>query len=80
MTYFHWKYNQLSSAQRLFTVLFGMGRSGTTPVWPPGKGLSHPAEAEQQNLCKQKQASRAHDMHSRFKSGTELAEKQATRL
>ena len=26
MTYFHWKYNQLSSAQRRFTVLFGMGK------------------------------------------------------
>ena len=28
MSYFHWKYNQLSSALRRFTVLFGMGRSG----------------------------------------------------
>ena len=28
MTYFHWKYNQLSSALKRFTVLFGMGRSG----------------------------------------------------
>ena len=25
--------------QRRFTVLFGMGRSGTTTVWPPGKGF-----------------------------------------
>ena len=39
VTYFHWKYNQLSSAQKRFTVLFGMGRSGTTSVWPPGKGF-----------------------------------------
>ena len=36
MTYFHWKYNQLSSAQRRFTVLFGMGRSGTATLWSPG--------------------------------------------
>ncbi len=39
VTYFHWKYNQLSSALKRFTVLFGMGRSGTTSVWPPGKGF-----------------------------------------
>lgn len=40
MTYFHWKYNQLSSAQRRFTVLFGMGRSGTATLWSPGlKGV-----------------------------------------
>ena len=39
MSYFHWKYNQLSSALKRFTVLFGMGRSGTTSVWPPGKGF-----------------------------------------
>ena len=32
MSYFHWKYNQLSSAIRCFTVLFGMGRSGTTSL------------------------------------------------
>ena len=37
MSYFHWKYNQLSSALRRFTVLFGMGRSGTTPLWSPGQ-------------------------------------------
>ena len=40
MTYFHWKYNQLSSAQRLFTVLFGMGRSGAALLWPSGKGFA----------------------------------------
>ena len=40
MTYFHWKYNQLSSAQRRFTVLFGMGRSGTTSLWSSGKGFA----------------------------------------
>ena len=38
-TYFRKKYNSLSSAWRRFTVLFGMGRSGTTSVWPPGKGF-----------------------------------------
>ena len=36
MTYFHWKYNQLSSARRRFTVLFGMGRSGAVTLWSPG--------------------------------------------
>ena len=36
VSYFHWKYNQLSSAQRRFTVLFGMGRSGTATLWSPG--------------------------------------------
>ena len=39
MSYFHWKYNQLSSALKRFTVLFGMGRSGTTSVWLSGKGF-----------------------------------------
>ena len=39
MSYFHWKYNQLSSALKRFTVLFGMGRSGTTSVWSSGKGF-----------------------------------------
>ena len=29
-TYFRKKYNSLSSAWRRFTVLFGMGRSGST--------------------------------------------------
>ena len=38
MSYFHWKYNQLSSALRRFTVLFGMGRSGRN-----GKEWDHPA-------------------------------------
>ena len=36
MSYFHWKYNQLSSAQKCFTVLFGMGRRGSTTLWSPG--------------------------------------------
>ena len=40
MSYFHWKYNQLSSAIRCFTVLFGMGRSGTTSLWSSGKGFA----------------------------------------
>jgi hypothetical protein len=31
----------LSSAQRRFTVLFGMGRRGSTSLWPPSK-LSGP--------------------------------------
>ena len=41
MSYFHWKYNQLSSAIRCFTVLFGMGRSGATSLWSSGKGFVH---------------------------------------
>ena len=40
MSYSHWKYNQLSSAIRCFTVLFGMGRSGTTSLWSSGKGFA----------------------------------------
>ena len=40
MSYFHWKYNQLSSALRRFTVLFGMGRSGAALLWPSGKGFA----------------------------------------
>ena len=39
MSYFHWKYNQLSSAIKRFTVLFGMGRSGTASLWSSGKGF-----------------------------------------
>ena len=35
-TYFRKKYNSLSSAWRRFTVLFGMGRRGSTLLWPPG--------------------------------------------
>ena len=31
----------LSSAQRRFTVLFGMGRSGTTSLWSSGKTFCH---------------------------------------
>ena len=38
-TYFRKKYNSLSSAWRRFTVLFGMGRSGSTLLWPPGLKL-----------------------------------------
>ena len=36
MSYFHWKYNQLSSALKCFTVLFGMGRRGSTTLWSAG--------------------------------------------
>lgn len=38
-TYFRKKYNSLSSAWRRFTALFGMGRSGSTLLWPPGFNL-----------------------------------------
>ena len=41
-TYFRKKYNSLSSAWRRFTVLFGMGRSGSTLLWPPGFNWSAP--------------------------------------
>jgi hypothetical protein len=33
MTYFHAKKIALSSALERFTVLFGMGRGGSTPLW-----------------------------------------------
>ena len=29
----------LPSAHARFTAEFGMGSGGTTPLWPPGKGL-----------------------------------------
>ena len=36
VTYFHWKYNQLSSAQKRFTVLFGTGKGfdSQNAFWP----------------------------------------------
>ena len=37
MSYFHGKYIPLSSALRRFTVLFGMGRGGSTSLWSSGK-------------------------------------------
>ena len=37
VSYFRTVYLALSSALRRFTVLFGMGRRGTTSLWPPGK-------------------------------------------
>jgi hypothetical protein len=37
MSYFHGKYIPLSSALKRFTVLFGMGRSGSTSLWSSGK-------------------------------------------
>jgi hypothetical protein len=36
MSYFRWKYIQLSSALNRFTVLFGMGRSGSNSLWSSG--------------------------------------------
>jgi hypothetical protein len=36
MSYFHGKYIPLSSALRRFTVLFGMGRGGSTSLWSSG--------------------------------------------
>ena len=35
VSYFHMANATLSSALRRFTVLFGMGRRGTTSLWPP---------------------------------------------
>ena len=40
MSYFRTVYLALSSALRRFTVLFGMGRRGTTSLWPPGKAAN----------------------------------------
>ena len=37
VSYFRTVYLALSSALRRFTVLFGMGRRGTTSLLPPGK-------------------------------------------
>ena len=59
MSYFHWKYNQLSSALRRFTVLFGMGRSGIgakafhCPV-RNGKEWDHPAMVAWLSLLSQR--------------------------
>ena len=39
MSYFRTVYLALSSALRRFTVLFGMGRRGTTSLLPPGKAV-----------------------------------------
>ena len=36
MSYFRWKYIQLSSALNRFTVLFGMGRGGSNSLWSSG--------------------------------------------
>ena len=57
MSYFHWKYNQLSSAIRCFTVLFGMGRSGTTSLWSSGKGFARENHPVANALLGQKQSS-----------------------
>ena len=35
MTYFRTGMTALSSAQRCFTVLFGMGRGGASALWSP---------------------------------------------
>ena len=41
MTYFRTGKTALSSAQRRFTVLFGMGRGGANALWSPRiRGLS----------------------------------------
>ena len=39
VSYFRTVYLALSSALRRFTVLFGMGRRGTTSLLPPGKAV-----------------------------------------
>ena len=39
VTYFHTGRPALSSAQGRFTVLFGMGRGGSTLLWPSGIDL-----------------------------------------
>ena len=40
MTYFHGRESPLSSALSRFTVLFGMGRSGSNSLWSSGKRRS----------------------------------------
>ena len=40
VTYFRAIYLALSSALKRFTVLFGMGRRGSTSLWPPSKAGS----------------------------------------
>ena len=42
MTYFRAKKIALSSALERFTVLFGMGRGGSTPLWSSDIGRLHP--------------------------------------
>ena len=41
MTYFRTKKIALSSALERFTVLFGMGRGGSTPLWSSDIGRLH---------------------------------------
>ena len=43
MTYFRTGYTALSSALRRFTVLFGMGRSGSSALLPPGNSVDRDA-------------------------------------
>ena len=45
VTYFRAIYLALSSALKRFTVLFGMGRRGSTSLWPPSKALKTRREA-----------------------------------
>ncbi len=68
MSYFHWKYNQLSSALKRFTVLFGMGRSGTTSVWSSGKGFCVRALYAYTEFFAKKVKLRVRYTHIRFKS------------
>ena len=51
VSYFHTANAALSSALRRFTVLFGMGRRGTTSLWPPDINCLQTAEAVFGNRC-----------------------------
>ena len=46
MTYFHAKKIALSSALERFTVLFGMGRGGSTPLWSSDIGRLRGADID----------------------------------
>ena len=73
-TYFRKKYNSLSSAWRRFTVLFGMGRSGSTLLWPPGL---KPVNSEQSFLLSWLSLlSSPFDLSLRFQPTTHTGHKQ----
>ena len=73
MTYFHRRVDPLSSARRRFTVLFGMGRSGTTSLWSSGvRGRAGRARA--------RLAGKKHNgVNKRFRSHRSMPNDQAWR-
>ena len=77
MSYFHWKYNQLSSAIRRFTVLFGMGRSGTTSLWSSGKGFVF---TKKTNSFLDGNEAQIVSSHQLLKFSFDISDKKASRL